>query len=464
MVQIKRKELLNRLQKGEINPDTQVYLLFGERYLCNQAADQLQKALLQKTTGAVHTIDAEREDFGQTLARLVSFSLLPGLQIYRVSDSRIFHTKTVLSTIWDKAVQAHEVGRLNVAERHLQSILQAADIRCEGATPLSEMPPTQWKAKFGFEKPNHSLDWADRLLSESTAAARATGPTNLVDKCIETFDKRLPGQNKLILTTETVDKRQRLFTYLKKHCTVIDCSVASGAGVTAQKEQKEILREVMLKTLNDFNKKIEPRAVDMFFERVGFHPVAVVVETEKLALYAAERNVITCDDLQAMVGHSREDALFELTDAFSKKQTKRTLTVLIRLQEQGIHGLAILATMRNFIKKLLIFKSLQMQTTPVWRNNMNANEFQNSYLPQLLEAGEWNDLLKGHPYGLFMNFSKASKYSIKGLKYWLELLFQAEFRLKGSPLPPSLILEELFLTMLHGSGYSLRFQKNASMI
>lgn len=453
MALIKRKELQDLLEEKEIPPNTQIYLFFGERYLCNQAADQLQQVLLQKSSGAVHTIDGEREDFGQTLARLVSFSLLPGLQIYRVPDSRIFHTKTVLSTIWDKAVQAYEAGKTGVAERHLHSVLQAASVKYEDSSLLSEMPPTLWKTNFGFEKPPNAIDWADRLLSQATSAAPAATPTNLVERCIETFDKGLPDKNVLILTTETVDKRQRLFTYLKKHFTVIDCSVAAGAGAAAQKEQKEILREVMLKTLKDFNKKINPRAVDMFFERVGFHPVAVVVETEKLALYAADRDVITCDDLQAMVGHRREDALFELTDAFSKRQTERTLTILTRLQEQGIHGLAILATMRNFIKKLLIFKSLQMQASPAWRKNMNANEFQNSYLPQLRKTEEWSEMLKGHPYALFMSFSKASEYSITGLKLWMELLLQAEFNLKGSPLPAPLVLEELFLTMLHGSGY-----------
>ncbi len=140
---------------------------------------------------------------------------------------------------------------------------------------------------FGFEKPTSSLDWADKLINEAKVTVPAASPTNLVDKCIETFDKGLPDKNILILTTETLDKRQRLFTYLKKYCTVIDCSVATGAGKAAQKEQKEILREVMLKTLKDFDKKIDSRAVDMFFERVGFHPVSVVVETEKLACSAA---------------------------------------------------------------------------------------------------------------------------------------------------------------------------------
>ncbi len=455
MALIKRSELQNLLQKGTVEPTSQVYLFFGERYLCKETADLLQEALLHKKPGAVHTIDGEREDFDRTLPRLMSFSLLPGLQIYRVSDSRIFHTKTVLSKIWDKGVQAYKAGRFKPAERYLQSIMQTADIKIETTTPFSDISSSQWKSKFNFEKPAEPLDWADRLLSESKVSPGGR-PTHLIDKCIETFDKGLPDSNILILISETVDKRQRLFTYLKKNCTVVDCSVTTGAGAAAQREQKEILREMMLKSLKGFDKKIDSRAVEMFFERVGFHPVAVVMETEKLALYAADRDVITCKDLQTMVGHSREDALFELTDAFSKKQTARMLTVLSRLQDQGIHGLAILATMRNFLKKLLVFRSLQTQPSPAWRKGMNANEFQNSYLPQLRTDGDWEELLKGHPYALFMSFTKATEYTVNRLKSMMILLLEAEFRLKGSPLPPQLVLEELFLTMLHGSkGHSI---------
>jgi DNA polymerase-3 subunit delta len=172
------------------------------------------------------------------------------------------------------------------------------------------------------------------------------------------------------------------------------------------------------------------------------------METEKLALYAGERELVTCRDLEKMVSPCRENALFELTDAFDKHQTARVMTILTRLQEQGIHGLAILATMRNFFKKLLIFRYLQLQSQPVWRPGMNANEFQNSYLPQLRAGEKWQDQLKGHPYALFMSFSSAARYSLEGLKYRMGLLLEAEFQLKGSPLPPRLILEELFLSMM----------------
>ncbi len=450
MAQLKRSELLTKLQETTFPFKSQVFLFFGERFLCKQTADLVQDKLLQQQPGAVHGVDGDEEDPGQTLARLMSFSLLPGRQLYRVADSRIFHSKTVASEIWAKAVQSFAAGRPNPASRRLQALASAVELNIDGPSPLSEIPAQEWKKVFGFDKPDEDLAWADALLSQAMEPAKA-GKTNIADRYIEAFDKGLPAGNILLLTAETVDKRHRLFTYIKKNGVVVDCSVAQGSNAAAQNEQKTVLTEMMHKTLAEFSKKIEPRAVEIFFERVGFHPVAVVTETEKLAHFVGDRPLITVADLEAMVARNREDALFELTDAFSKRQAGRTLNILSRLLEQGVHSLAVLATMRNFLRKQLIYRSLQMSPSPVWRRGMNANEFQSRYLPELKAQGQSVELLQGHPYALFMSFSKASEYSCSGLKRWLSMLLDAEYRLKGSPLPPQLILEELFISLLKGS-------------
>jgi DNA polymerase III subunit delta len=450
MTLIKRNDLtavLDGVRKGK---KAQVYLFFGERYLCRESADQLQKILLEQAAGgAVHPIDGDQEDAGQTLARLMSFSLLPGLQIYRVTDSRLFQSKDMGSGLWDKAVQEFGVNRPAPALRYLLNMLSLAAITVESREPFSELSADQWQTLFGTGKPTGDLSWADRLVVEAKPQASPKGATaNLADRYMEAFTRGLPGQNILILSAETIDKRKKLFTHIKEKGVIIDCAVETGAGSLAQKVQKEVLLEMVQKTLAGFQKKIEPKALNLFFERVGFHPVAVVMETEKLALFVLDRPVITCDDLETMVGRSREDALYELTDAFSKRQTAKTLVTIRHLLENGTHSLAILATMRNYLRRLLIFRSLQLRPAPVWRQGISAQQFQGTYLPALKETGEWPDLLKGHPYALYMSFTKAAEYSCPVLKKWLGLLLEAEFRLKGSPLPQHIVLDELFLTML----------------
>jgi DNA polymerase-3 subunit delta len=205
---------------------------------------------------------------------------------------------------------------------------------------------------------------------------------------------------------------------------------------------------MMQETLKKFGKTMEQGAIDLFFERVGFHPVAVVIETEKLAHYCADRQQITLKDLNEMVGRSREDALFELTDSFGKGQLGKTLITLAHLLENGVHGLAILATMRNYIRKLLIFKSMQLQPSPAYHRGMNAKSFQDNYLPQLKEQSAWKDMLKGHPYALYMSFAKAAEFKTATLKLWLEEILLAEFRLKGSGFADQLILEQMIITLL----------------
>lgn len=446
---IQRAELQSFINDSDKLAATQLYLFFGERFLCRESVDALQNQLLKLGNGAVHAIDGDQEDSGQTLSKLMSFSLLPGNQIYRVTDSRIFHSKTVAASIWQKAQDNHQVNKEKAAMRHLLAFAQLASIETSAQHPFSEISGDEWTSLFGFSKPATTVEWADDLFVKAVGTGNLPKKSgaNLADRYIESFSGTIPQQNFLILTAETVDKRQRLFTFIKKNGLAIDCSVASGAGSVAQKEQKEVLHEMVKNSLAGFNKSIDPKGLELLFDRVGFHPVAVVMETEKLALYVEDRATITRQDIEEMVGRNREDALFELTDAFGKHQVPRTLHILNRLQENGTHGLAILATMRNYLRKLLIFRSLQLQQDPPYQKGMTAKLFQSQYLPQLKERGEWNELLGGHPYGLFMSFSKASEFSCKQLQKYLKLLLKAEYRFKGSPISSNIILEELFLAM-----------------
>ncbi|MBT8333808.1 MAG: DNA polymerase III subunit delta, partial [Deltaproteobacteria bacterium] len=179
-----------------------------------------------------------------------------------------------------------------------------------------------------------------------------------------------------------------------------------------------------------------------------FYPVAVVMEMEKLALFTENRSQITRGDLDLMVSRTREEALFELTDYLGKKDQQNTLIILNNLIQDGVHSLAILATLRNYLRKMMIFRSLQNTSPPEWSKQMNAHEFQNNYLPALKETTVYSKMLKGHPYALYMSFKKAADFSIESLKKSLTILLEAEYRLKGAPLPPRIILEELMISLI----------------
>lgn len=448
---IRRNELGGKLKDILTENGPRIFLFFGERFLCRKAVDELQEALLKWKNGTVYSIDGDQEDSAQTLSKLMSFSLLPGLQVYRVNDSRLFLSKNISQTVWQKACQAFKAGRNSLAAKYIADLYHSAGLTAEDRMPVSQIDNEQWLQLFGFARPEDT-GWTEQIQQLTDQQnVKSSETADLPERYMQSFDKGMAPNSVLILTAENIDKRKRLFSYFKEHGMAVDCSVAEGAGAAAQKVQKSVLLEMMHDTLAEFNMTIESGALEILFERVGFHPVAVVMETEKLALYCSDKQRITLEDVKRMVGRSREDALFELTDHFGKRQLAETLTTLHHLLENGIHGLAILATMRNYTRKLLIFRSLQHRSIPAYHKGMAAKQFQGSYLPQLKEQGEWQDMLKGHPYALFMSFAKAAEFSCQMLKGWLGQILQAEFRLKGSGISERIILEQLIIDMMRGN-------------
>ncbi|MDR0477198.1 MAG: hypothetical protein LBH14_04595, partial [Desulfobulbaceae bacterium] len=233
MTVIKRPQLPSFLAKADQATACRLYLFFGERFLCRDACDQVERALAV-SAATINRIDGDTEDPGQTLARLMTFSLLPGRQIYRVTDSRLF-----------------DAG-----------------------------------GKKGKAKGN-GVDEAVESDNQANAAEeneKSNNPALLADMYTAALEKGFPTGHYLLLTCDNVDKRQRLFSWLKKSpvAIAVDCSVAAGASAAAKNEQETVLRDVVAGRLAAFGKKIEASAQKLLFDRAGFHPTAVAVEVEKL--------------------------------------------------------------------------------------------------------------------------------------------------------------------------------------
>ncbi len=202
---------------------------------------------------------------------------------------------------------------------------------------------------------------------------------------MQAFEQGLPEDTVLLLLAETVDKRTRLFTFLKKIGGVLDASVESGSSRAAQQDQSAVLSAIVRDTLKRYGKTIGEPVLKSLLERVGFHPVAAAMEAEKLALYADDTTRITLAHLDAVTCRSREDALFELTEAIVGKKNSEALLLSTRLREGGMHPLAIIAGLRNFIRKLLLAASLQQGMGPLFKPGTSFPVFQKTVLPLLKE-------------------------------------------------------------------------------
>ncbi len=442
--------LIGEIKQGKITP---AVLVMGERFLIRQAAERLCAALL-KGGGTIHTVDGSTEPFTTTINKISSFSLLPGRQIFRVSDTRLFHSVKIAESLWKKAAAAHLNNHPDKAARYLRDMLAAAGLEPEDPeNDPGAMSAGHWKKLFSFTRPEEDLSWTAAVLAQAppprSAPPQAGDNASVLE---QTLEAGIPGQNIVILLAEDVDKRKRLFKYLKNKQTVLDLSVETGTGSRAKTAQAKVQHELIRNTLAPFGKTMTGKTAELLCERVGFHPVAVVMETEKLALFTGDRKQITPDDLDQIVGRTRQEALFELTDALGRKQLEQALLIADRLGEHGVHPLALVATLKNYSRNLLLFRALQEQPDIGYRPGISANVFQQQVLPRLKQKEQWKKELSGHPYALYMQFKTAAFFPLATLKNWLQLIQQADMRLKGSPVEPETVIQHLLINMLAVSG------------
>jgi len=453
----KRQEIPTLLGKIKHGDTSQIYLLFGERYLCRKAAQELIDHLLpeveHRATSLQH-IDGDKEDFNRTLNLLKTFSLFSGRKVFWVTDTKLFYSKGIAQNVWDKACEKNERDEPGRALRYLLQMLNIAAVSPQEmvAEDIASLSASRWKTLFGFTRPQGDLSWARDLLTDIPADASPAKSEGMDSSTMYTlaFEAGIPRDNILILLAEAVDKRKRLYKYIKEHGVVLDLGVDPGSSAAAKRDQDKVVRELLHTTLTRYGKDIESQTIPVFLERVGFHPVAVVMEAEKLALYVGDREIITREDVDAIIGRTREEALFELNEAVTSGRLEDGLLILDHLQSSGVHGLAILATLRNHLKKLLLVRSLQEVKFPAYTKSLPFPVFQKSYLPKLQEGREeWTNLLwKGHPYGLYMLFRQAARFSCENLQEGLKEILTAEYRMKGSPVDSRLIMDSLLFNLM----------------
>lgn len=449
----KRKELAGLFKKIDSGTTGQIYLVHGERYLCKQAADDLLEHILPDKNirqGALSLIEGDREDVGNTLNQLRTFSMFGGRRVIRVMDSRLLLSKVVARDLWERAKNCFSKNDREGSARNLSQVLEIGGIAAE---ELDTISAAAWKSRFGFAHPKNDIKWAIEILSGQESGENLEPPSSsgkdITDQYMQALTEGLPGGNILVLVTEAVDKRKKFYKFIAEHGTVIDLAVDTGATKAATDSQREVLRDIVNKVLDENSKRMEPRCMDLLLERVGFHPVAAALECEKLVLYAGERDSISVDDLNKTVGRTKEEAIFELAEVFSDRNLPRILLISSRLQEKGVHPLAIIATLRNHLKKLMLVRSMQELESPGYQRGISFPAFKSGYLERLKKTrDEWPKELSGHPYGIYMTFKKAEKFTLKFLTNAMNTLLDAEYNLKGSGIPDKLVLENLFFRLM----------------
>jgi DNA polymerase-3 subunit delta len=211
-----------------------------------------------------------------------------------------------------------------------------------------------------------------------------------------------------------------------------------------------------------------PRLFDRICALTGFDLRIFTRNIEKLIDYIGPRNEISEQDIQAVLQRTKQDPIFELSNALAERNQIQALFYLDSLLAAGFHPLQLLAALANQLRKLLVAKDFcNSEPGRVWSQGMSYTQFKQDVIPVLqtfdeqvdLQVKAWNrnqafaqtkeasDLkLVANPnnaYPVFQTLVKSAHYSQDELQQGLQRLNQTDLSLKTSVQDPVLALKKV---------------------
>lgn len=176
--------------------------------------------------------------------------------------------------------------------------------------------------------------------------------------------------------------------------------------------------------------EIEPAAVQELVTRVGADLWQMNGEIDKLFAFAVGKK-ITKQMVETLVHASFEGKIFELMDAISKKQTKRSITLLEQERLSGSDDHYLLIMLGRQVRILLSAKAFLERTSPLPEGGMRGviNEFATA-------AGL-------NPFVVGKALEQARLFNLDDLTRAHDLLFEYDLNIKTGRMPAGLAVDLL---------------------
>lgn len=464
-----------------------VWLFFGDETLCAEAMEKAAALLVPEARKALNreVFDGAADPAGRVLESLLTLPLFPAPKVVEWRGARVFASKREGGAYLEKARAAHGEGDSAAAARYVLEFMSLSAISPE------DLDPAAPGSAFPAEARGPWLDETLALCRERGLVPAAAGDDS--DLLADALEKGLPQGHHLLVSAEVADKRKRLYKTFEKAGVVVDCSLPRGNRSADKEAQRQIMRERSAQMLSPLGKTLEQGAFDALMERLGPDPAGFSSALAKLAAYAGERARITERDVEALVSRSREDRIYEFTNALLSRDAEAALTILGRLLSGEIQATGAVGAAANQLRKLLAIKAfLKTPAASGYRRGMNPGAFERDIIPAIAAFDETIESLlsswraeasppkasgepapaKGkakapapkkpkaetdlflsrgaHPFALHQTFEKAGNFSEEELLAALSILLDADRRLKSTGQNPRLIVEAAVIAVCRG--------------
>ncbi|GBC60725.1 DNA polymerase III subunit delta [Desulfonema ishimotonii] len=484
MPEINYKELDRHLQGLSKENFPSVCLIYGEESLYKNALNAVLDLLLPGPERNLCYEPVENDNVYDAIAQANTFSLLSGTRVVALPDSRIFYAKQDDGALLEKTKNACDAKEMKKAAKFFTSLLGKKKLSFDDVAGEN-----RHKALRADSEILGNGKWMDDLIGYCTD--RGLSPTGVQDTAGDlqkAVERGLPAGNFLMITADMVDRRRGLFKAIKTNGLIVDCSVPKGSGRANQMARDAILKERMNAILAKSGTRMDMRAYQTLCDMTGFDLRTFAGNLEKLVDYVGERRQITARDVTTVLKRTKQDPIYELTNAVASRNAGEALFFLNSLLAEGLFSLQVLAAIINQMRKLLLAKGfLESPQGRVWRSGMTYNQFQKDgmaavqawdrLLAEQLEAwderlsdGEADkknkkkkskpatDLMIGgkSPYPVYLLIQRAERFTGAELAEIMERLGEADLTLKTSARNPKLVLERLILSICRPSGDRVR--------
>jgi DNA polymerase-3 subunit delta len=474
------------------SPLPSVMLIFGDEMLYKSALQTLLDVMIppEKQAFSYEPVDGIPENVYPMIEKINTYSFFSSQKVVGFLDTRIFYAKKNTAEILDKAKEAYTEKDFKTASRCFFSLLSVAGLSFDDV---------RYKTYAGL---NIDMDavgdtaWLDSLVdycAENPALETSdSDPVKILQQAVE---KGFPKGNHLILTTDLVDKRKGLYKLIVEKGLAVDCSVPKGEKWADRQAQDAVLAEQMKTILSPFGKTMDKASFQKLVEMTGFDLRMFAGNLEKLVQYVGERKTIGVEDVESALPRTRQDPIFELTNAVTDRNYEAAAFYLKSLLSRGFFPLQVVSGIVNQIRKVLIVKDfLDSPAGKFWRPGLPFDHFKKQF-PQTIQPalqahdamlisrlGEWETRLHAklesdapppdkkkkksataekrsaapatdmllvkqpvNPYPLYLLMQKSDRFTRTELVAAIIGMDQANLSLKSSKLNPEMILDNMIL-------------------
>jgi DNA polymerase-3 subunit delta len=438
-------ELLEKIKGGTIRP---VYLLYGDEFVYKCAFKALLDAIIPPEHRDLNyeAVDGASENVYGVIQRLNTFPLIPSAKVIAVHETRVFYSSVVVGDFLQRSQEAFEIENLKESAHYFLHMLSMTGMSIDDAQERNWKGVSNKELKEYLEVKGGKRQgggWLDQVISYCIQE-KLTVPIFQDDAEVlnDAILKGYPETNHLVLTADIVDKRRKLYKTIKKVGVAVDCTMPKGERKAEKQKQQEALKGHMKKVLAEAGKTMAPGGFEVLYGKTGANIRSFSGELDKVVTYVGEQEQILPSDIETISERTKQDPIYEMSNAVAERDAPKALFFLDSLLQNNVYPLQVLAVVGNQIRKLILAKDfIHGMSGSGWKKDLSYKAFERTVLRKLEKREP--DLLTSnvHPYAVYMTFKQSDNYTMGELTRALELLLDADIRLKTSGQDAKVVLE-----------------------